>query len=240
MIRTGRPRVPATADASCRFGRRLVASRRDAWISVAISYAGLVALGVPEDSLQSFPEAFRLGMAARAGQLLDYGENDPEHWDAPFGSGQIHIGVSVFSDSEDTWRRTMEMARQQYEGFPGADRADRRRTSAPSRATSTRSATKTRSVSPPSRAAASIPCPARGQPVKAGEFILGYPGEAGVPLPMPRPDVLGRNGTFVGSAQVPVACRGIQPVPARARPDRAGAGAARGEAGRAAGAAARR
>src|SRR4030095_941859 len=30
------------------------------------------------------------------------------------------------------------------------------------------------------------------------EFILGYPGESGVPLPMPSPDVLGRNGTFVG------------------------------------------
>src|SRR5580700_6699614 len=49
-----------------------------------------------------------------AGQLLDYGENDPDHWDAPFGTGLIHIGVSVFSDSEQTWRRTMEMARQQY------------------------------------------------------------------------------------------------------------------------------
>ena len=37
----------------------------------------------------------------------------------PFGSGQIHIGVSVFSDSEETWRRTMETARQQYEGLSG-------------------------------------------------------------------------------------------------------------------------
>ncbi len=35
------------------------------WIAVAITYSGLVALGVPEDSLQSFPEAFRVGMAAR-------------------------------------------------------------------------------------------------------------------------------------------------------------------------------
>src|SRR6187455_1430048 len=41
------------------------------WMSVAITHAGLVALGVPEDSLQSFPEAFRVGMAARADQLLD-------------------------------------------------------------------------------------------------------------------------------------------------------------------------
>ena len=42
------------------------------------------------------------------------------------------------------------------------------------------------------------PLPGQGQPIKAGEFVLGYPGEAGVPLPMPQPEVLGRNGTFVG------------------------------------------
>src|SRR6266850_7595882 len=38
----------------------------DAWIAVAISYQGLVALGVAKDSLHSFPEAFQMGMAARA------------------------------------------------------------------------------------------------------------------------------------------------------------------------------
>ncbi len=64
----------------------------ESWISVAISYAGMVALGVPEDSLQSFPEAFRVGMAARAGQLLDYGENDPEHWDASSAAGSSTSG----------------------------------------------------------------------------------------------------------------------------------------------------
>src|SRR4029077_14836092 len=42
------------------------------------------------------------------------------------------------------------------------------------------------------------PLPGQGRPIKAGEFILGYPGESGVPLPMPRPDILGRNGTFAG------------------------------------------
>ena len=34
--------------------------------AIGISYAGLEALGLPKDSLQSFPEAFRVGMAARA------------------------------------------------------------------------------------------------------------------------------------------------------------------------------
>src|SRR5207237_3567278 len=42
------------------------------------------------------------------------------------------------------------------------------------------------------------PLPGQGQAIKAGEFILGYPGESGVPIAMPQPDVLGRNGTYVG------------------------------------------
>src|SRR5690349_24444783 len=78
---------------------------REPWIAVAITYPGLVALGVPEDSLRSFPEAFRVGMAACAGELLDQGANDPRHWEPEFGTGHIHIGVSVFSDSEHTWRQ---------------------------------------------------------------------------------------------------------------------------------------
>ena len=58
------------------------------WLEVGISYAGLEALGVPQDSLQSFPEAFRVGMAARARQLRDDGVNDPKNWDTPFGMGK--------------------------------------------------------------------------------------------------------------------------------------------------------
>src|SRR5262245_2188581 len=33
------------------------------WLDVGISYAGLEALGLSQESLQSFPEAFRVGMA---------------------------------------------------------------------------------------------------------------------------------------------------------------------------------
>jgi Dyp-type peroxidase family len=167
------------------------------WIAVALTYAGLVALGVPEDSLASFPDAFRVGMAARADTLLDHGDNDPRHWDPPFGEGVVHIGVSVFSDSEETWRRTMELARQQYEGFAGltvlvtqdfgAQPGDLNPLGYKD------------SIGQPAIEGSGVePLPGHGRPIKAGEFILGYPGEAGVPLPMPSPDVLGRNGTFVG------------------------------------------
>ena len=37
----------------------------------------------------------------------------------------------------------------------------------------------------------------RERPLKAGEIILGYPDESGELPPMPSPEVLGRNGTYV-------------------------------------------
>ena len=39
--------------------------------------------------------------------------------------------------------------------------------------------------------------PGYGPALKAGEFVLGYPDQIGNLPPMPQPDVLGRNGTFV-------------------------------------------
>lgn len=169
----------------------------DPWLAVGITFSGLEALGLPEDSLNSFPEAFREGMAARAQQLGDEGLNDPKNWDMPFGKGQIHIGVSAFSDSEEQRRRVLAIAREQYENFSGvsvlfmqdfgAQPGDRN------------SLGYKDGIDQPAIEGSSVdPLPGQGRPIKAGEFILGYPGEAGVPLSMPQPDILGRNGTYVG------------------------------------------
>ena len=76
-------------------------------------------LGVPEESLQSFPEAFRLGMAARAEELLDTVRTIRRTGKSPWHR-RIHIGVSVFSDSEAKWHPAMETALQQYQGFPAS------------------------------------------------------------------------------------------------------------------------
>jgi deferrochelatase/peroxidase EfeB len=167
------------------------------WIAVAVTYAGLVALGVPQDSLESFPDAFRAGMAARADQLLDHGPNDPVHWEPEFGSGLIHIGVSVFSDAEETWQRTVALARQHYEGAAGLTVLSTQDFGA--QPGDLNPLGYRDSIGQPAIAGSGVaPLPGQGPPIKAGEFILGYPGEAGVPLPAPQPDVLGRNGTFVG------------------------------------------
>jgi deferrochelatase/peroxidase EfeB len=169
----------------------------DAWIAVAISYPGLVALGVPEESLRSFPESFRAGMAARMEKLRDYGANDPKNWERPFGSGQIHIQVSIVSPTEDKWRRTMETARRQYQGFSGATVLLIQDFGA--QPGSLNSLGYKDGIGQPAIEGSGVePLPGQGRPIKAGEFILGYPGEAGVPLAMPQPDTLGRNGAYVG------------------------------------------
>jgi Dyp-type peroxidase family len=41
------------------------------------------------------------------------------------------------------------------------------------------------------------PTPGSGAPVKAGEFILGHADESGEVVPLPKPEVLTRNGTFM-------------------------------------------
>jgi len=168
-----------------------------AWLSVAISYAGLEALGLPQKSLESFPEAFRVGMAARSRELRDEGVNDPKNWEPEFGKGQIHIGLNAFSDSEEKWRRVVAMAREQYEGLVGISILAVQDFGA--QPGDLNSLGYKDGIDQPAIEGSGVePLPGQGRPIKAGEFILGYPGEVGMPLPMPQPDILGRNGTYVG------------------------------------------
>jgi len=168
-----------------------------AWLSLVITYAGLEALGLPQNSLQSFPEAFRVGMAARSRELRDEGVNDPTNWDPLFSKGQIHIGLSAFSDSEEKWRRVVAIAREQYQGLSGVRVLAVQDFGA--QPGDLNSLGYKDGIDQPAIEGSGVePLPGQRRPIKAGEFILGYPGEAGVRLPMPQPDLLGRNGTFVG------------------------------------------
>ena len=93
----------------------------EAWTSIAISYTGLVALGLPQDSLDSFPEAFRVGMAARADKLRDYGLNDPQNWEQPFGTGRDpHRGQRLQRLGRDLARDACRWRGSSIRGSPGS------------------------------------------------------------------------------------------------------------------------
>lgn len=58
--------------------------------NIAFTYNGLVALGIDGNTLVTFPEAFREGMAHRAAFLGDKGRSAPEYWQGHLGSRGIH------------------------------------------------------------------------------------------------------------------------------------------------------
>jgi Dyp-type peroxidase family len=164
------------------------------WLALAISHGGLVALGLPEASLQSFPANFRAGMAERADRLRDVGPNAPRHWEAPFGTARVHVAVSVYAASEDAWRRAVSGYEEQLRGLAGVRLVSHQDFGATGFNVFGYRDGFSQPVVEGSGAEA---LPGDGRPIKAGEFVLGYPGETGHPLPMPTPEVLGRNGTYV-------------------------------------------
>ena len=167
-----------------------------AWVSVALTFQGLKALGVPQDSLVSFPPAFQQSMAARAPELGDIGESAPEHWEKPFGTADVHVAISALSPDAPHLETVLTGARKAYEHLSGVSviwRLDCHVLPTEREAFGFRDG-----ISHPAVEGSGIPgTNPQEQPIKAGEFLLGYRDETGGFPPMPQPEVLGRNGTYV-------------------------------------------
>ena len=67
------------------------------WATVAYTWNGLRALGLPETSLATFPEEFQQGMVARAQILGDTGANHPDNWVDGLASADLHAIVILFA-----------------------------------------------------------------------------------------------------------------------------------------------
>src|SRR5262245_25510013 len=169
---------------------------RDTWVSLSLTYRGLKALGVPQESLDSFAWEFRQGMAARATALGDTGESSPEHWEKPLGTPDVHVVLTALSPTSEQLEQAMERARQAYREMSGIEAIWRQDCHA--LPTETEPFGYPAGISHPAIEGSGIPgSNPQEQPLKAGEFVLGYPDEMGDVSPIPQPEVLGRNGTYV-------------------------------------------
>ncbi|MDD7920225.1 Dyp-type peroxidase [Actinomycetospora callitridis] len=165
-------------------------------LTVAFSYHGLRALGVPQESLDSFAPEFREGMAARAAVLGDVGESSPEHWERPLGSAEVHVAVAVLSRDPAGLEEAAEKARQAHAELPGLQVVWRQ--DCYQLPTGRTSFGFKDGIGQPAVEGSGRPSTRpQEQPLKAGEILLGYPDETGELPPMPTPQVLGRNGTYV-------------------------------------------
>ena len=64
-------------------------------LNVALTAAGLRALGVRDEVVATFAPEFVDGMAARARLLGDVGHSDPARWDTGFAGGEIGVLVTI-------------------------------------------------------------------------------------------------------------------------------------------------
>src|SRR6266511_990062 len=169
---------------------------REAWLSVALSFSGLQALGVPPDALASFPPEFQQGMAARAAALGDVGENAPDRWEAPLGSPDVHVALTALAPDAPRFAALLARAREALRELPGVTLIWRQDVSS---LPTERDAFgfKDGIGQPAIEGSGIVGSNPHEAPLKAGEFVLGYVDETGDLPPLPQPDVLGRNGTFM-------------------------------------------
>ena len=167
-----------------------------AWIGIAFTYQGLKALGVPQGSLDSFPEEFRQGMAARAEILRDVGENAPTNWEYPFGTLDTHAALAIYSSDENSLETALEQARQCHMDLSQISVVYRQKFSELPDGRN-HFGFKDGLHNPHVEGSSTHIPPGSGPTIKAGEFIMGYPDELGHTATSPEPEVLRRNGTFL-------------------------------------------
>src|SRR5262252_6691085 len=148
------------------------------WLSIAFTFEGLKALGVPQASLDSFPVEFKQGMAARAAILNDFGANAPENWEHPFGTPDVHVALALYAKDDGSLQKVLELARKAHNDLadvsvvyrlPFCELPEGRNPFG----------FKDGLHNPYVEGSAPARHAANEAPIKPGEFVLGYPDERG-------------------------------------------------------------
>ncbi len=178
---------------------RATLANSDRWVTLAFTWTGLRALGVPEESLASFPDAFREGMPARAGILGDTGAAAPEHWGGGLAGDDLHAIAILFSRTEEQCARSIEEHDKLLERTDGVRSLSYLDLNAnpPFNYAHDHFGFRDRLSQPVMKGSGEDPTPGSGDPLEPGEFILGYPDENGPVINLPAPEVLSRNGSYM-------------------------------------------
>lgn len=169
------------------------------WVTIAFTWNGLRALGVPAESLATFPDAFREGMAARCDILGDTGMNHPDNWVGGLADHDLHAIAILFArDAAEHARATgvHDELVARCDGVRSLSVLDLNATP-PFNYAHDHFGFRDRLSQPVIEGSGEVPTPGSGAPLKPGEFILGYPDENGPVASLPQPDMLSRNGSYM-------------------------------------------
>jgi deferrochelatase/peroxidase EfeB len=169
------------------------------WLSLAFTYNGLEKLGLDEQSLSTFPEPFRQGMAARAAMLGDTGDNHPDHWEDNITSPELHAVVILFARNQEERERCVKEHQAYLDQHPGVEILSSLLLEAvpPFDYVHEHFGYRDRLTTPLIEGMDGEATPGSHPPSKPGEFILGYPDESGFIPQLPSPEILVKNGSFL-------------------------------------------
>ncbi len=166
-------------------------------VNVGLTFDGLAALGLRDDSLQSFPEEFRAGAFARCSEVGDVGSCSPDQWEYGLGQSGLHALVLVFAQTDEirenqvaAIRKTLleeggwsEIVTLPGDVLPGSTAHFGYRDGL---------------SQPTIDCGLGNPVPDRQPIAPLGEFLLGYPSQFDqLTYPVPKPAELGENGSFM-------------------------------------------
>jgi Dyp-type peroxidase family len=183
-------------------------SKPEACVNVALTWAGLSALGLSAAALASFPEAFVQGAVARAARVGDTGASAPDRWEGAFASPRLHLLIVVFARDETirervtvalrtAWARDagcVELSVHDAAMLPGEVAHFGYRDG----------------FAQPTIAGGLPPLLPDGVPAApAGEFLFGYPSQY-TDFVYPVPQEVGDNGSFVAFRLLEQDCAGFE------------------------------
>ena len=130
--------------------------------------------------------------------LGDTGTNHPDNWVGGLGGPQLHAIAILFARDEAARERSVREHNALLARTPGVEALSSLDLEAiPFRYVREHFGYRDRLTTPQIEGTGIEPTPGSGPPIKAGEFILGYPDEDGPPPKLPQPELLSRNGSYM-------------------------------------------
>ncbi len=170
------------------------------WVTLAFTWNGLRALGVPEESLATFPGGVPPGHGGPGRHPRGHrGRNHPDNWVGGLAGDDLHAIAILFARDDAEHARATGVHDELVARCDGVRRLSYLDLNAtpPFNYAHDHFGFRDRLSQPVMEGSGEEPTPGSGAALKPGEFILGYPDEHG-PVPnLPQPEVLSRNGSYM-------------------------------------------
>lgn len=181
----------------------------DATTNIALTFQGLTKLGLPQESLGQFPLEFQMGMRARSHLLNDVRRNAPQNWDPIWRDGAVELLILINALTQPALQDRFALIQQTISTYGGLIQLGSQNAAAleiDGKLTTKEHFGYTDGIGNPDIAGSGLSTrPGRGKPmpngewgpIETGEFVLGYPDEAGEIPAAPDPKLLSRNGSYL-------------------------------------------